>query len=96
MTVTIITIFLVPSLYVELLIFLEKVSKITYIYTTKQDTKDTYKMVTPSKQTSVTDLSTTIISVSNTSEPICNRQNNATRREPDEQQKVHYTRVPYP
>lgn len=31
---------------------------------------------------SVTDLSTTIIWVSNTSEPICIRQNTATRREP--------------
>ena len=39
-------------------------------------------MVTPSKQMSVTDLSTTTISVSNTSEPICIRQNTATRREP--------------
>lgn len=34
---------------------------------------------------SVTDLSTTIIWVSNTSEPICNRQKTATRREANEQ-----------
>lgn len=40
-------------------------------------------MVTPSKQMSVTDLSTTTICVSNTSVPICIRQNTATRREPN-------------
>lgn len=44
--------------------------------------KDTYKMEVPSKQMSVTDLSTTIIRVSNTSEPICSKQNTPKRREP--------------
>lgn len=40
-------------------------------------------MEMPSKQMSVTDLSTTIIWVSNTSEPICIRQKTAARREPN-------------
>lgn len=40
-----------------------------------------YKTVTPSKQMSVTDLSNTTMSVSNTSEPIFIKQNTATRRE---------------
>lgn len=57
-------------------------------------------MEMPSKQTSVTVLSTTIIWVSNTSEPICIRQKTAARREPKErkenclrlwQQSIKYT-----
>lgn len=45
-------------------------------------------MEVPSKQMSVTDRSTTIICVSNTSESTCRRQNTATRREPGESGKV--------
>lgn len=53
------------------------------LYTTVSETCSTYNIATPSKHTSVTDLSTTTISVSNTSEPICIRQKSATRREPN-------------
>lgn len=48
-------------------------------------------MVTPSKQMSVTDLSTTTICVSNTSEPIIIRQKTATRREPNKHKECIIT-----
>lgn len=51
-------------------------------------TINTHKMETPSKQISVIDLSTTIIWVSKTSEPICIRQKTATRREPKNNQEM--------
>lgn len=79
-------------LWVEIT-FKNKTLTIIYIFYEAKK-KNTNKMVTPSKQTSVTDLSTTTISVSNTSEPRCIIQNSAILREPDKFKEQRFDKNP--